>query len=237
MENEEESLKVEVISKEIWLCEKCNNYRGFVQEKYNGKVPVYCFCVFEEDKAKYGYWKSIRIICPKVDELFWDSCTQHKGSDGKWLLVVSLNKGLSINKKIMMQNTTKLNVTKHLESLGYKVGDAKDYGYFIRLEAGSDTKPSLSINIEKEGSLFFTQTLRLSQKKEEMNQKFLEILNKINGKFMFTKVFCKENERKEIMLYISTCTLSYSEEYFGSAMHFLESDSEKYREDLREFIE
>jgi hypothetical protein len=41
---------MEIISKDIQFCSECNNHRGFVEEKYDGKVPVHCACTLTEKK-------------------------------------------------------------------------------------------------------------------------------------------------------------------------------------------
>lgn len=74
---------IEIISKDIQLCTKCNNYRGSIEEKYNGKVPVHCACTFKEEKIKYGQVRSPCINCPNGDIFCWVKGTNFKTSDGK----------------------------------------------------------------------------------------------------------------------------------------------------------
>ncbi len=75
---------MEIIKKEIELCVVCNNYKGFVKEKYNGHVPVYCACGLEEEKRKYGGWRSPCMICPDGDKLWWIPISNHYEADGEW---------------------------------------------------------------------------------------------------------------------------------------------------------
>ncbi len=75
---------MEILKKEIKLCEKCNNYNGFVEEKYNGNVPVHCACGLKEEKIKYGHWRSPCMISPNGDKLWWTPISDNLESDGKW---------------------------------------------------------------------------------------------------------------------------------------------------------
>lgn len=68
---------------DIRLCKECNNYRGSVAEKYNGNVPVYCACQVEEERVKYGYCKTLCLLCPDGDKFWWKPISNHKEADGK----------------------------------------------------------------------------------------------------------------------------------------------------------
>jgi len=74
---------MEIITKDIQLCALCNNYRGSVEERYNGKVPVHCACTLEEEKIKYGGWRSPCMICPDGDKFWWTPISNHIESDGE----------------------------------------------------------------------------------------------------------------------------------------------------------
>jgi hypothetical protein len=74
---------MKIIKKEIELCVVCNNYNGFVDEEYNGRVPVYCACGLEEEKRKHGSWRSPCMISPNGDRLFWTPISYHKEADGE----------------------------------------------------------------------------------------------------------------------------------------------------------
>lgn len=74
---------MEIIKKEIKLCEDCNNYRGFVDEKYNGKVFVHCDCDLEDEKRIYGKWRSPCMISPNGDRLWWTPISDHLERDGQ----------------------------------------------------------------------------------------------------------------------------------------------------------
>jgi len=67
---------MEIITKEIWLCGSCGNYRGSVQEKYNGKVPVHCGCTIGNRS------RDPSMICPN-GKFFWTPISYHKEADGK----------------------------------------------------------------------------------------------------------------------------------------------------------
>ena len=46
---------MEITKKEITLCSKCNNWKGVVEEKYNGLVPVHCACTLST--SQQNGWK------------------------------------------------------------------------------------------------------------------------------------------------------------------------------------
>jgi len=74
---------MKLVKIDIQLCEMCNNYKGTVIEKYNGEVPVYCACKVEEERIKYGYCKTLCMLCPNGDKFWWKPISDHKGADGK----------------------------------------------------------------------------------------------------------------------------------------------------------
>ena len=74
---------IEIITKDIRLCEKCNNYRGSIEEKYNGTVPVHCVCTLKEERIKYGQVRSPCINCPNGDIFCWVKGTNFKKPDGE----------------------------------------------------------------------------------------------------------------------------------------------------------
>jgi hypothetical protein len=73
------SMKVEQIN--IDLCNKCNRWKGNVEEKYNGTVPVYCACAVA--KSRNNGTISPSMICPKRDKFYWTPISEHIEEDGK----------------------------------------------------------------------------------------------------------------------------------------------------------
>ena len=74
---------MEIIKKDISLCKKCNNYKGTVQEKYNGEVKVLCVCSLREERIKYGHWRSPCMLCPNGDKFCWVPASTHNEPNGK----------------------------------------------------------------------------------------------------------------------------------------------------------
>ena len=74
---------IEIITKDIQWCEKCNNYRGSIEEKYNGIVKVHCRCTLEEERIKYGQVRSPCMNCPNGDIICWLKGTNFKTPDGE----------------------------------------------------------------------------------------------------------------------------------------------------------
>lgn len=73
---------MEVKKTDITLCDKCNNWKGTVEEQYNGIVPVHCACTLASSQEKGT--RSPSMICPKGDKLWWTPISEHKAEDGKW---------------------------------------------------------------------------------------------------------------------------------------------------------
>ncbi|MCX6756252.1 MAG: hypothetical protein NTX85_02855 [Candidatus Nomurabacteria bacterium] len=89
---------MEIIKKDIQLCSKCDNYRGIVEERYNGKVPVHCACDLELERINYGKWRSPCMISPNGDKLWWTPISEHKHADGRWYHTASFA-GPKLNRK------------------------------------------------------------------------------------------------------------------------------------------
>lgn len=141
-----------------------------------------------------------------------------------------------------MSETAKQAVIGHLEFLGYQVTE-KDFITFTRLEARSEVRLNIAVNINHGDSIFITHLFGLAVPGEKIDQQFLEALNRTNARFLFTKIFFKENDEKEkfpscpIKLYVSTANLSYTARDFALAVNALESNTKAYMEDLIEFAD
>ena len=69
-----------IISKEIKECDKCGYYRGFIEEKFNGKVPVVCHCDLSSRRAN----KFNPVIIGFPDgRLFWKPISNFKDENGE----------------------------------------------------------------------------------------------------------------------------------------------------------
>lgn len=73
-----------ILEKAIEQCPICKCYKGWVKERYNGTVPVYCSCGLTEQLKKYKRWKSPCMVCPTGDKFCWTPTTDHKEEDGRW---------------------------------------------------------------------------------------------------------------------------------------------------------
>ncbi len=89
---------MEILKKEIELCEKCNNYHGFVKERYNGYVPVCCACGLDDQRDRCGGWRSPCMISPNGDKLWWTPISEYKAEDDRWIHVPYFG-GPVLNKK------------------------------------------------------------------------------------------------------------------------------------------
>jgi len=75
---------MEILEKHIKECQMCKRYSGWVMEKYNGNVAVYCKCDLNRLVAEKKSWKSPCMICPDGHKLWWTPISNHKEADGKW---------------------------------------------------------------------------------------------------------------------------------------------------------
>ncbi len=91
---------MEIIKKEIELCVGCNNYKGWVHEKYNGRVEVFCYCTLKENDLKNNGWRSPSIICPNGDKLWWTPISSHYEADDIWWHTPYFG-GPPLNKKVV----------------------------------------------------------------------------------------------------------------------------------------
>ena len=73
-----------ILEKEIEECPVCLWYKGWVKEKYNGTVPVFCQCGLAEQREKHGRWPSPCMVSPYGDKLWWTPLSDHLEDDGKW---------------------------------------------------------------------------------------------------------------------------------------------------------
>lgn len=67
---------MEITNINIQLCPVCNNYKGLVEEKYNGTVRVYCACDLKDRKSPC-------MVCPNGDKFWWIPISNHKDADGQ----------------------------------------------------------------------------------------------------------------------------------------------------------
>lgn len=76
---------MEILNKNLEKCDECKRLRGYVEEKYNGYVPVFCHCDLKNPRTKINNsFPSPSIISRSNDLLTWTPTTDSKGADGKW---------------------------------------------------------------------------------------------------------------------------------------------------------
>ncbi len=66
-----------------WLsrCGSCELLSGYVHEKLNGLVPVYCPCQIRSLHG--GRWASPSMVSLRDDRVTWTPTTDHIGADGR----------------------------------------------------------------------------------------------------------------------------------------------------------
>lgn len=86
-------IKMNIISKETKECEKCGYYHGFIEEKFNGKVPVVCYCqLLSREASKFN-----PVIIGFPDgRLFWKPISDYKDENGESRHVPHFAMGSSI---------------------------------------------------------------------------------------------------------------------------------------------
>lgn len=58
---------MEITKKDISWCSKFNNWKGVVEEKYNGLVPVHCACTLSA--SRQNGTRNPSMIYPNGDKL------------------------------------------------------------------------------------------------------------------------------------------------------------------------
>jgi hypothetical protein len=89
---------MKIIKQSISLCDKCNNWKGTVEEKHNGLVLVHCACTLSSSQKNST--RSPNIICPNRDKLWWTPISEHIAEDGKWYHAAHFA-GPTLNKKLI----------------------------------------------------------------------------------------------------------------------------------------
>ena len=73
---------MEILSRHLKRCKKCKRLRGYVIEKYNGKVQVLCRCDLMNPEKNFV--RSPSIISRGNDLLTWTPISDHKDENGEW---------------------------------------------------------------------------------------------------------------------------------------------------------
>lgn len=73
---------MEILDKNLEKCVDCKRLKGYVDEKYNGRVRVFCYCDFLAKTE--GLFSSPSILSTRYDDLMWTPTTDHIGEDGEW---------------------------------------------------------------------------------------------------------------------------------------------------------
>ncbi len=76
---------MEILKKNLSVCCECYRFTGYVIEKYNKKVPVFCVCELKAGLHKKKKTSSIGgVIADGSVQLMWTPTSNHKESDGNW---------------------------------------------------------------------------------------------------------------------------------------------------------
>ena len=73
-----------IVSKNIKECSICKNFRGEIEEKYNGRVPVFCRCDLDKLKEKCP---STCAISLDGKNFWWKPISNFKDENGQWIHV------------------------------------------------------------------------------------------------------------------------------------------------------
>ncbi|MEA2088388.1 MAG: hypothetical protein U9O55_00925 [Patescibacteria group bacterium] len=82
-----------IISKKIKKCKKCGYYNGSIEEKFNGKVPVVCYCDLSSGRA--NEFNPVIIGFPD-GRLFWKPISDYKDKNGEFRHVPHFSMGFSL---------------------------------------------------------------------------------------------------------------------------------------------
>ena len=137
-----------------------------------------------------------------------------------------------------MKNPISKQVFNHLEYLGYVVEDVSEKENKENLDfivGRSERKSNLLVRVSKDNTIFISARYTLSDSNRIVTEKFLNTLNTLNSGSIHTKVFYKENDKKEIDLIIETIVINYDKLTLTMIIDVLESDIMMYLKNLEEY--
>lgn len=74
-----------IVKMSLTTCQVCGKKRGYLIEKYNGLVPVYCMCDLGDKEKKLA--NPCAIFCENHSDgprPIWKPISDHKDKDGTW---------------------------------------------------------------------------------------------------------------------------------------------------------
>ncbi|USN58291.1 MAG: hypothetical protein H6767_08525 [Candidatus Peribacteria bacterium] len=136
-----------------------------------------------------------------------------------------------------MKNSISNKIYNHLEFLGYKVEDISGDSDLDTLVGKHGNRSNLILRIAKNDTILVSARYRVSKTNKIINDKFLNVLNSVNSKSLFTKWYYEEDEDNTITLCIETFALSYEKQAFGNIVDTLEGEVLEYMKEFTEFSE
>lgn len=137
-----------------------------------------------------------------------------------------------------MKNPISKQVVNHLEYLGYVVEDVTEKENKENLDfilGTSERKSNLLVRISKDNTIFISVRYTIFNSNEIITEKFLNALNTLNSISIHTKVYYKENDKKEVDLIIETFIINYDKLSLTTVIDALESDVRISLKDLQEY--
>lgn len=134
-----------------------------------------------------------------------------------------------------MKNSISNQVYNHLEFLGYKVEDISGDSDIDIIIGKHDKRSNLILRITNNNTILLAARYIVSKNNKIITDKFLNILNSVNSKSVFTKWYYEEDKDKGITICIETFTLNYDKQAFGSIVDILEGEVSEYMKLFSEF--
>ena len=136
-----------------------------------------------------------------------------------------------------MKNSISNQVCNHLEFLGYKVEDLSGDGETDVIVGKHDKRSNLILRITKNNTILLSARYSVSKSNKIITEKFLNVLNSVNSKSLFTKWYYEEDVEHTITLCIETFALNYDKQAFGSIVDTIEAEVLEYMKEFTEFSE
>lgn len=137
-----------------------------------------------------------------------------------------------------MKNPISKQVVNHLEYLGYVVEDVTEKENKENLDfivGRSERKSNLLVRVSNDNTIFISARYTISSSNEIITEKFLDALNTLNSISIHTKVYYKENDKKEVDLIIETFIINYDKLSLTTVIDALENDIRDSLVTLKEF--
>jgi len=123
-----------------------------------------------------------------------------------------------------MKNPITDQIVNHLECLGYKIEELKGIEEKDVILATHEQRANIVFDITKSNTVLMGARYTISEPNVTANQEFMNQLNVVNSRTVFTKWYYDENKEKRISMKIETFAIGYDKHVFGTLLEVIERD-------------